>query len=507
MGAAALSEDNSSGGRATTLRNTDRKIFRAKWALPIAGPPIENGQVVVEGNRIAEVCAVSLGTQTVSNTDQVIDFGDAVLMPGLVNVHTHLDYTVMRGLLEDIEFFPWVRELTARKAVLTQDDWEASATMGAAEAVAGGVTTIGDCTSTGAALIGAKRLGLRGIIFQEVFGIDTRQTVAEILAELETQLARLSAAPAGSLLTVGISPHAPYTVRAELMTALAAFARRTNLPICIHVAESRAEAELLRSGHGVIADAFRKRGIDWTPPQCSTVAYLDACGILGERTLLVHGVQVSASDRVTIRERRIGWAHCPKSNAKLGNGVAPLGILGDYHRTSDELDVSGNFAAPYMGRIGLGSDSVASNNTMDMFEEMRFAVLMQRGARHRIQTLAAREAVEMATIGGANALGMADEIGTLEAGKRADLCVVRLNELHSLPAYDPYNALVYAARASDVCFTMIDGEVRYNTADNAMGNARLHLPLPAADPNSDLDIARKTLLIAAQKMRDWRPTS
>ncbi len=475
--------------------------------LPIVGPPIENGQVVIEGNRIAEVRAVSTGTSTTSDAGQVTDFGEAVLMPGFINVHTHLDYTVMRGLLEDIEFFPWIRELAARKAVLTAEEWEASAMMGAAEAIAGGVTTIGDCSSTGAALIGAKRLGLRGIIFQEVFGIDTRQTVAEILSELEKQVTRLSAECAGALLTVGISPHAPYTVRTELMAALAEFAQCNALSICIHAAESRAEAELLRSGHGVIADAFRKRGIDWTPPKCSTVAYLDSCGILGERTILVHGVQVSASDRTTIRERRIGWAHCPKSNAKLGNGVAPLGILGDYHRGSDDLDATGKYASIYKGRIGLGSDSVASNNTMDMFEEMRFAVLMQRGARHRIEAFSAREAVEMATIGGANALGLNTEIGTLEAGKRADLCIVRLNDLHSLPAYDPCNALVYAARASDVRFTMIDGEVRYNTHDGATGNARFHLPLPADHLNIDLDAARKSLLVAAQKMRDWRPTS
>ena len=154
------------------------------------------------------------------------------------------------------------------------------------------------------------------------------------------------------------------------------------------------------------------------------VEYLEAHGVLSARTLLVHGVQVSAEDRVRMRRTGAAWAHCPKSNAKLGNGVAPLEILFDLPYPAE--DAGGV-------RVGLGSDSVASNNTMDLFEEMRFAVLMQRGARHKIAALSAQTAVEMATIGGAQALGLASEIGTLEAGKRADLCVVGLDGLHSVP--------------------------------------------------------------------------
>jgi cytosine/adenosine deaminase-related metal-dependent hydrolase len=409
--------------------------------LPVVREPIENGEVVVEEGRIVEVRPA-----TASATD-ALDFGDAILLPGLVNVHTHLDYTVMRGVLEDIPFFPWIRELTARKAALTWEDWIASATWGAAEAVAGGVTTLGDCTDSGAAFYGAKTLGMRGIVYQEVFGIDESQTVPDIVAELHAKVERLRADANGSLLTVGISPHAPYTVRPALFRTLAEYANAENLALCIHAAESRAEAELIRSGSGPIAEMFTRREIAWESPGVSTVAYLDSLGILGPRTLLVHGIQVSASDRHLCRERGVAWAHCPKSNAKLGNGVAPLGILGRTHFEESR------------SKIGLGSDSVASNNTMDMFEEMRFAVLMQRGARHRIEALTAREVVEMATIGGANALGMESEIGSIETGKRADLCVARLNDLHSAPAYDPYNALVYAARASDVLWTMIDGEV------------------------------------------------
>lgn len=462
-----------------------RQMLRARWVLPISSAPIENGEVVVEGDRIVAVRqAGGFGPE------EIRDFGDAILMPGLVNVHTHLDYTLMRGLLEDMPFFPWIRELTARKAVLTQQDWIASATWGAAEAVAGGVTTIGDCTDSGAAMIGAKRLGLSGIVYQEVFGIDLRQTVAEILEEMQAKLSAHRAELPGTLLSVGISPHAPYTVRPELMRSLGAYAAAAELPLCIHAAESTAESTLFWSGTGPIAEMFQRRQIEWLPPKQSVVAYLEAQGVLSPRTLLVHGVQVSAADRERMRHTGAAWAHCPKSNAKLGNGVAPLEILCDLPDPASSGGESGV-------RVGLGSDSVAGNNTMDLFEEMRFAVLMQRGARRRIDALTARAAVEMATLGGAKALGMAAEVGSLEIGKRADLCVVGLDAVHTVPAYSPYNALVYSARASDVLFTQIGGRTQY---DRRLGTNWEH-----RFPNYDLAPVRLDLETAANKMRQWRP--
>jgi 5-methylthioadenosine/S-adenosylhomocysteine deaminase len=447
--------------------SSSSRILRAAWVAPISAPPIARGEVVVEGDRI-----VAVRPETAASAGPVEDFGDAILLPGLINVHTHLDYTLMRGLLEDLDFFPWIRELTARAETLTEEDWLASATWGAAEAVAGGVTAIGDCTFSGAAFEAARELGLGGVIYQEVFGIDEVREVGAILAELRQRVERMQDGRAGARLRIGISPHAPYTV----------------LPICIHAAESQAEAELIRSGTGPFAEMYRRRGIEWTVPAGSSVAYLDNLGILGRDTLLVHGIQVSASDRALIRARGVAWAHCPKSNAKLGAGVAPLGILRDQGPAPSD---------PARARVGIGSDSVASNNTMDLFEEMRFAVLLQRAKRHRITALVAQEALEMATSGGASVLGMEAEAGTLEPGKRADLCLVRLGELHTTPAYDPVSALVYTARASDVICTVIAGETRYD--------ARLGSRLEQRFPGTDLGPVRERLGSAAQKMRDWRP--
>jgi cytosine/adenosine deaminase-related metal-dependent hydrolase len=473
---------------------TSIRILRAAWVAPISEPPIANGEVVIDGDRI-----IAVRPATAVLGPGIDDFGDCIIMPGLVNVHTHLDYTVMRGLLEDLDFFPWIREITARAAVLTPEDWLASATWGAAEAVAGGVTAIGDCTFSGAAFAAARNLGLGGNIYQEVFGIDELRSVDEIVVELRDRVDGMIARSAGTHLNIGISPHAPYTVRPVLFRALGEYARAHKLPVCIHAAESQAEAELLRSGTGPFAEMYGRRTIQWQVPGGSTVAYLDSLGMLSDRTLLVHGVQVSAFDRAIIRERNVAWAHCPKSNAKLGVGVAPLGILCDLPLPSPgavpaqkEMDDASEAPA----RIGLGSDSVASNNTMDMFEEMRFAVLMQRAARHRIEAFGAREAVEMATVGGARALGLEADIGTLKAGKRADLCVVRLGDLHSAPAYNPYSALVYAARAADVLCTYIAGEARYD--------ARRGPRLEDRFPVNNLAAVRKGLHAAAQKMREWR---
>jgi cytosine/adenosine deaminase-related metal-dependent hydrolase len=462
------------------LSHNPRRL-RAAWVLPNSDPAsaIPDGEIVISNGKIEYV-----GPQRPAGSDPVIDFQEAAILPGLVNVHTHLDYTLMRGLIEDVEFFPWIRELNARKSALTMEDWEASAICGAAEAAASGITTIGDCCDSGAAMTGAKTIGLRGTIYQEVFGIDESRSVETILQELKQKVDNLKQAAVGTRLQAGISPHAPYTVRPELMRALARYAREENLRVCIHASESQAEVELLRSGTGPFADMFVRRGIVWNIPRKGTADYLHSLEILGPNTLLVHGVQLAAEEREALRGSGTAWAHCPKSNAKLGNGVAYLPMLTLENTHTDRQPA-----------VGLGSDSVASNNGMDLFEEMRFAVLMQRAARRKIGALGASEAFEMATMGGARALGLDTEIGSLEAGKCADLCVFKLDELHSAPTYSPLNAIVYAGRASDVVHTYIDGELHY-CAD---------APLSERFPGRNVEAAREKMRNAAHTMRQWRP--
>jgi 5-methylthioadenosine/S-adenosylhomocysteine deaminase len=422
--------------------------LRARWVVPVDLPPIEDGEVIVEGGVI-----ISVGKAVSGEPGH--DFGLAAILPGFVNSHAHLEYTVMRGLLEDMAFFPWIRTLTALKAHLTLEDWTASATLGAAEMAASGVTTIADASDAGASLAALLASGHRGIVYREVFGIEREPSTESILSVLASRVAgmRAQAARAGAdeRVGVGISPHAPYTVRPDLFRALAEFATRERLPQTIHLAESPAETDLIGQGSGPFAEMFRRRGIPWSPPGVSPTAHLDASGALTPGTLVVHTVHVDADDARRLRERGAAVAHCPKSNGKLAAGFAPVRTLLDAGLA-----------------VGLGTDSVASNNAADMFEEMRAAVFTARARGTDVQALGARDALRMATLGGAAALGLQRETGSLMRGKRADLCVVRLDGLHVTPTADdnPVAALVYGCRASDVVLTMADGRILYEAGRN-----------------------------------------
>lgn len=423
--------------------------LRARWIVPVDMPPIENGEVVIENGHIASVGKAS--------GQPAHDFGCAAILPGLINVHAHLEYTIMRGLLEDMAFFPWIRTLTALKSHLDYDDWTASATLGAAEMLASGITTVADAADAGASLAALTASGQRGVVYREVFGIEKEPTIETILSVLRRRIvdmrAQLARTGADERIRLGISPHAPYTVQPELFTALAGFAQSEALPQTIHVAESPAESRLIADGTGPFAEMFKRRNIGWTPTGGSPVAHLDGCGALVPGTLVVHTVHVDEADARLLKERGATVAHCPKSNGKLGAGFSPVRIL---------LDAGLS--------VGLGTDSVASNNATDMFEEMRFAVFNARALGQDTQALSARDALHMATLGGAEALGIAKEVGSLTRGKKADLCVVRLDGLHVTPTAEdnPAAALVYGCRASDVTLTMVGGRVLYESGRHVL---------------------------------------
>jgi cytosine/adenosine deaminase-related metal-dependent hydrolase len=420
--------------------------LRARWVLPIDLPPIENGEVVVEDGRIA-----SVGKAKSRNPD-AFDFGLAAILPGFVNVHAHMEYTVLRGLLEEMPFFPWIRALTALKPYLTLEDWIASATYGAAEMLAAGITTVADASDAGAALAALIASGQRGIVYREVFGIEAEPPTAGVLNVLDARLrdmrAQVVRAGVDERLRIGISPHAPYTVRPDLLRALAEFAARKRLPQTIHVAETLAESQLIGAGAGPFAEMFERRKIAWQASGGSPVAYLDAHAALTPGTLAVHAVHLEPGDLAILKVRGATVAHCPKSNGKLAAGVAPLREI---------LDAG----IP----VGLGTDSMVSNNAVDMFEEMRMALFQARNRAHDVGALTAREALHLATAGGAAALGIDGDVGTLRAGKRADLCAVRLDGANVTPASEdnPIGAIVFGSRSSDIAMTMVDGRVVYES--------------------------------------------
>ena len=425
--------------------------YHARWVLPVASPPVRDGTVVEENGRITYV-----GPRMRSPTDgDEVDLGNAMLVPGLVNAHCHLELTAMRGFLDGLAFHEWIRRLTAaRRAVLTPGMMLDAARLGVAEGLTHGITTFADTGDTGAGFDAMLEQGVRGICYREVFGPDPAQR-NEAMAVLEARITEMQSR-ATSLVGVGISPHAPYTVSDPLFRAAAELARALNLPLAVHIAESDAECALVERGHGVFADALRARGIDVSPRARTPIALLDALGVLGDRALLIHCVRVDADDIATMARHGCAVAHCPASNAKLGHGIAPLRAL---------LDAG--------IRVGIGTDSVASNDRMDLLDEARLAALLAAAREYRHDALVANHALELATIGGARALGLDGVIGTLEVGKAADLAAFSI-PAHRSPVHDPAAAAVYSLAGLPAAFVAVAGRVRVR--DGQLLDADAHLP-------------------------------
>ena len=412
-------------------------IYSARWVLPVSASPIENGAVAVEGQRIA---GVGDRAEIVARfpSFRVEDLGDAVILPGLINTHTHLELTSMRGYLENEEtdFFAWLKKLTlARLNVLTPDDLRVSVLWGACEAVRAGVTCVGDASDSALISMQALReVGLRGVVYQESFGPDPK-LVTENFEKLKSKVDELRASES-DLVRVGVSPHAPYTVCGPQLEMIAELAESERLPLMMHAAESEAEELLLREGCGQFAEGLAKRSIEWKAPQASTIQYLKQLGVMRMRPLLAHCIRVDDADIETLRDAGAKVAHCPKSNAKLGHGRAPFGKFLDAGLA-----------------VGVGSDSVASNNTCDMLEEARFATLLARSDAR----VTANDALEALTVGGARCFELDDQIGQLKEGFQADLIGVSLTGVHQIPNYDPVATLIFASSGRDVILTVIGG--------------------------------------------------
>ncbi|MGZ7033421.1 MAG: amidohydrolase family protein, partial [Thermoanaerobaculia bacterium] len=386
------------------------KRYRARWVVPVAQPPIEDGCVVEDGGQI-----VYVGNSAAAPNGEERDFGDAVILPGLINAHTHLELTSMRGFLEDLCFNDWIDKLrSSRKEALTDEMLLDSARYGIVEGLHSGITTYADTCATGFVMHAMLEMGVRGIMFQETFGSGPEQCEASIKA-LRARVAQLAPLQT-DLVRLGISPHAPYTVSDLLYKASADFAREEGWLMGLHIAESAAEHELVRSGTGAFANEWHERNLEVVPRGRSPVALLEKTGCLATSPLLIHAVRLDSEDIELIARHNCTIAHCPASNAKFGHGISPLA----------ELLEAGV-------KVGLGSDSVASNNRMDILEEARLAVLFQRASRRNERIIPAHQALELATLGGARALRIDDKVGSLEVGKDADMSVFSLSAARVSP--------------------------------------------------------------------------
>lgn len=407
--------------------------YHARWVVPVSAPPIENGSVAVSDGIIRYV-----GPRDSAPSGSDTDLGDAILMPGLINVHTHLELTMMRGFLEDLDFAHWIMRLNAvKRAVLDRESMLDAARLGIVEGLRNGITTYADTCDSGVAFDAMIEAGVRGIMYQEVFGPDPSQC-AESLAGLRGKIDTLASRQT-ELVRVGVSPHAPYTVSDALYAAVADYADRESLPVAVHIAESDTEQQLVTRGDGIFARGLRKRGIDVQPRARSSMQLLNDVGVLRVRPLLIHCVRLDAEDVTLVRNSRSPVAHCPVSNAKLGHGVSPvLELL--------EAGVT----------VGMGSDSVASNNRMDILAESRSAVLAQRARVAKHDILCARDGVQLATLGGARALGIDATVGSLDVGKSADLAAFPVPS-HMQPIHDPESTVIFALPGTSASLVTVAG--------------------------------------------------
>src|SRR3954463_2456917 len=410
--------------------------YHARWVLPITRPPIENGTVVERDGSITYV-----GPRATAPAGPDYDLGDSILLPGLVNTHTHLELTVMRGFLEDCGFALWIDKLRqSRNEVLDAAGLLDSARFGIIEGLEAGITAYADTCSSGVVMRAMNELGVRGVMYQEVFGPDPAQ-VGVAMADLEKRIDELESQQT-DLLSLGVSPHAPYTVSDPLYDAAAAFADARGLPMAMHIAESEAEQDIVAEGSGDFAERWRRRGIAVRRRARSPIELLEKHGALERGPLLIHCVRADDADVEIMRRHRCAVAHCPASNAKFGHGIAPLLA----------------FLAAGL-RVGIGSDSVASNNRMDLLDEARLAVLIHRAATRKHDAFGSHQALELATLGGARALGIDDRVGSLEVGKDADLAAFRIDTPRTMPVGDPYSTAIFALPGRAAELVTVRGKV------------------------------------------------
>jgi 5-methylthioadenosine/S-adenosylhomocysteine deaminase len=392
---------------------------------------IEDGVVAVSGDTIAFVGTSGQFAMSAPKgrvVGQTIDAKGALVLPGFINGHTHAAMTLLRGLHDDVTLDDWLRKyiFPAEAKNVTEDFVRWGTRLAAAEQIRSGITTFADMYYFEDAVAEeTKAAGMRGVLGETFidFPAPDNKTNAAMLEYSEKFLKRWQNDP---LIHAAVAPHSIYTCSQKTLQDSAALARKYRAPILIHVAEMKKELD----------DSLKQNGL--TPVQ-----YLETIGILGPDVLAAHCIFVDEKDRKILADRQVGCAHNPSSNMMLASGVAPV----------VEERAAGI-------AVGLGTDGPAgSNNDLDLMEEMDLAAKLQKITKMDPRALGAKSVVEMATIEGARALHMEKEIGSLEAGKKADIILISLDEPNAVPMYDIYAQLAYSLKGSDVETVVIGGRV------------------------------------------------
>lgn len=392
--------------------------------LPGEGAFIPKGFILLKNDRIQ-----AMGPGEGPEGDEVRDARGLVAIPGLVNSHTHLALTAYRGIADDIRLFEFLAETRKRWAAATHSETFDAARAGCLAAVRSGTTCLYDshATSPRPVAAAAREVGVRilaaGGARSTWFGAPAIDTLPDILRE--TQAMIKEHVSTDLMVIPSLGAHSPYSCTPQQIRQVKAICRDRGWLFTIHLAECEEEVQLIRN---------------WS--QMTPAAYLDSLGVLDDRTVLAHAVFLDAQDIRILADRGSHIAHCPKSNAKLGDGVAPI----------PACVVAGV-------SVALGTDSMVSNNNLDMLEEMRFGTLIHRGMHRDPAVMTARQMFTMATIGGARALGLAHEIGSLRAGKKGDLVLLKLHPPLGFTETAVLSELVFHATAEVVRTVIVDGRV------------------------------------------------
>jgi 5-methylthioadenosine/S-adenosylhomocysteine deaminase len=389
--------------------------------VTMAGPNLERGSVAIKGGEIVAVGPSSEIDAKYANAKTVIRAGGMAVVPGFVNAHTHVPMTLFRGIADDRDLMDWLTNFIfpAEAKNVNREFVKWGTRLAAAEMIRSGTTTFADMYYFEADIAReAKAAGLRGVLANTFidFPAPDNKTWDEMVRYMREFAKQWKGDP---LITPALAPHAPYTVSTEHLKQVRALATELGLPILIHVSETKNELQQV---------AEKYNGM--TPG-----AYLDSIGFLGDDVVAAHGVWLTQDELRTFAARKTGVAHCPESNQMLASGVAPVV---DMIRLGME--------------VGLGTDGPAgSNNNLDMVEEMASAARLQKVTRNDPKAISARELLRLATIGGAQVLGLADKVGTLERGKRADIAIIDLQSAKV--------QIVYAASGNSVVTTICDGKI------------------------------------------------
>lgn len=382
---------------------------------------IANGYLVVEGKYIKEL---GPGTAPGGGYDRVIDGTDQVLMPGLVNTHTHAAMTLLRGFADDLPLMEWLEtKIWPMEAKLTGEDIYWGTMLAIAEMLRSGTTCFADMYFHMDRVARAvEESGMRASLCRGMIGVGPEN---ELAISDSRKLVDTWHRQAGERINFRLGPHAPYTCPPEYLKRVNQLADDLGVGLHIHLAETRDELQTIEQLYGK------------TPTE-----YLLDCGVLEREVLAAHCVYVNEKDISILFKNRVGIAHNPESNMKLASGVAPL----------PEMLKAGL-------AVGLGTDGASSNNNLDLLQEMRSASFLQKVHTMNPTFLPAHQSLEMATVNGARALGLEQEVGCLKPGMKADMILVNLNAPHMLPLYDLAANLVYSAQAADVDTVIIDGRV------------------------------------------------